>query len=254
MDEEKLISKKEVLKKMGISYGQLYRWKRKGLIPESWFIRRSTFTGQETFFPQEKILERIERIVEMKETYPLDDLADLINARVNDKLEVAFSKLRSLGWLDGELTKSLHLDDEESALSLQETLCLGALRQLEKKASKEEIDLVKETLDRAMARGLIDRIPQEHLLLYLLRKRLAAAGISAEINLAAIAAPNAVFDPETEIVQSVDLQMLLEQIKLDFVVEKGCSEEEEQEGVEREQERIEKQGLAEEQEEAKEER
>jgi len=25
---------------MGISYGQLYRWKRKGLIPESWFIRR----------------------------------------------------------------------------------------------------------------------------------------------------------------------------------------------------------------------
>ena len=59
MDEEKLLSKKEVLEKMGISYGQLYRWKRKGLIPETWFIRRSTFTGQETFFPQEKIIARI---------------------------------------------------------------------------------------------------------------------------------------------------------------------------------------------------
>ena len=262
MDEEKLISKKEVLEKLGISYGQLYRWKRKGLIPESWFIRRATFTGQETFFPQEKIIARIERIVKMKDTHPLDDLADLITARVNGKLEVAFSKLRSLGWLDDEVIKSFHLDDEKSALSLQETLCIGALRQLEKKASKEEIDLVKETLDRAMLGGLIDRIRQEHLSLYLLRKRLAAAGISAEISLAAISAPSAVFDPKTEIVQSVDLQMLLEQIKLDLAKEKECSEEGEQERAERERERIEeeqerleeeRERLTEEQEEAKEE-
>ena len=49
MDEE-LISKKELLELTGISYGQLYRWKRKGLIPEDWFIRKSTYTGQETFF------------------------------------------------------------------------------------------------------------------------------------------------------------------------------------------------------------
>jgi len=40
MNEQKLISKKDTLETMGISYGQLYRWKRKGLIPESWFIRR----------------------------------------------------------------------------------------------------------------------------------------------------------------------------------------------------------------------
>lgn len=47
--EEDLISKKELLDETGISYGQLYRWKRKQLIPEEWFIRKSTFTGQETF-------------------------------------------------------------------------------------------------------------------------------------------------------------------------------------------------------------
>ena len=41
-----LISKKEVLEKYGISYGALYRWKRIGLIPEDWFIRKSTVTGQ----------------------------------------------------------------------------------------------------------------------------------------------------------------------------------------------------------------
>jgi len=75
MDEKQLISKKEVLEKMGISYGQLYRWKRKGLIPEVWFVRRSTFTGQETFFPRDKILERITRIKDMKDEHSLDDLA-----------------------------------------------------------------------------------------------------------------------------------------------------------------------------------
>lgn len=50
MDED-LISKKDLLEQTGISYGQLYRWKRKNLIPEDWFIRKSTFTGQETFSP-----------------------------------------------------------------------------------------------------------------------------------------------------------------------------------------------------------
>ena len=78
IDEERLISKKEVLEKTGISYGQLYRWKRKGLIPESWFFRRSTFTGQETFFPRDKIIERIEQIKKMKGSRPLDDLAEMI--------------------------------------------------------------------------------------------------------------------------------------------------------------------------------
>lgn len=182
VDEEKLISKKEVLEKLGISYGQLYRWKRKGLIPESWFIRRATFTGQETFFPRDKIIARIERIVEMKDTHPLDDLADLITERVNDRLEVAFSKLRKMGWLNDHLIKEYHFDDDRSVLSLQETLCLGVIRQLARRGRKEEIDLAKKTLDKVLSAGLIDRIREEHLLLYLLRKRLAAAGISAEIS------------------------------------------------------------------------
>lgn len=52
--EEQLISKKELLEETSISYGQLYRWKRKNLIPEEWFIRKSTFTGQETFFSESR--------------------------------------------------------------------------------------------------------------------------------------------------------------------------------------------------------
>jgi hypothetical protein len=81
MDEE-LISKKELLELKGISYGQLYRWKRKNLIPEEWFIRKSTFTGQETFFPRVMILKRIEKIMDMKEDLSLNDLADVFSPGV----------------------------------------------------------------------------------------------------------------------------------------------------------------------------
>lgn len=78
MDEE-LISKKELLERADISYGQLYRWKRKGLIPEDWFIRKSAYTGQETFFPRAKVLSRIEKIKSLKEDVSLDDIADVFS-------------------------------------------------------------------------------------------------------------------------------------------------------------------------------
>lgn len=72
--EEELISKREILEKYGISYGALYRWKRMGLIPESWFIRRSTVTGQETYFQKERICQRIELILSRKEKISLEEL------------------------------------------------------------------------------------------------------------------------------------------------------------------------------------
>ena len=56
---EELISKKALLEKYDISYVALYRWKRKGLIPEEWFIKKATVTGQETFFPRELICQRV---------------------------------------------------------------------------------------------------------------------------------------------------------------------------------------------------
>ena len=74
-----LISKKELLSKYGISYGALYRWKRKGLIPEEWFIKKATSTGQETFFPTALVCERIELILKQKEDILLDELAQKLN-------------------------------------------------------------------------------------------------------------------------------------------------------------------------------
>ena len=82
--ENDLISKKELLELTGISYGQLYRWKRKNLIPEEWFIKKSTYTGQETFFPKERIMERIEKIKNMKEDLSLDDLANMLSPNLTE--------------------------------------------------------------------------------------------------------------------------------------------------------------------------
>lgn len=76
MDENEMISKKELLSKYGISYGALYRWKRMGLIPDDWFVKTSSPTGQQTFFPRRLICERVEQILNMKDGASLSELAD----------------------------------------------------------------------------------------------------------------------------------------------------------------------------------
>ena len=79
--EQELISKKELLELTDISYGQLYRWKRERLIPEDWFIKRSSFTGQETFFPRTQALERVNVIKELKGDLSLEAIADLLSPK-----------------------------------------------------------------------------------------------------------------------------------------------------------------------------
>ena len=88
---EELISKKELLNETKISYGQLYRWKRKNIIPEEWFIKKSVSTGQETFFLKDKILERINIILELKDDVSLDELADrFINKTVVKNIQRSY--------------------------------------------------------------------------------------------------------------------------------------------------------------------
>lgn len=94
--EYDLISKKDLLLQTGISYGQLYRWKRMGLIPEEWFTRKSTFTGQETFFPREKILGRIERIRDMKdEDLSLEAIAHTLSPAMVADVSLTPEEVRS---------------------------------------------------------------------------------------------------------------------------------------------------------------
>lgn len=73
-----LISKRELLEITGISYGQLYRWKREGLIPEEWFIKRAAYTGQETFLPRDQAISRISQILSLKDTCSLSEIRDML--------------------------------------------------------------------------------------------------------------------------------------------------------------------------------
>ena len=88
LSDKNLISKKQLLEKYEISYGALYRWKRKGLIPEDWFIKKSTTTGQETFFPKDLITERVELILEKKEDVLLDELAEKISGEEESNAKI----------------------------------------------------------------------------------------------------------------------------------------------------------------------
>jgi hypothetical protein len=111
MDDE-LISKKELLELTGISYGQLYRWKRKNLVPEDWFIRKSVFTGQETFFPKQRILARIDKIMNMKEDLSLDELAEVFSPMPSN-LEIQKNEL-----VKRNIVTRLSLDAAEHVLSI----------------------------------------------------------------------------------------------------------------------------------------
>ena len=106
---EELISKKDLLVEMNISYGQLYRWKRKKLIPEEWFMKKSTYTGQETFFPRKKIMDRIHQILNMKDGASLDDLADKFSSDIPESMVRRREELLSLQILSKEI---IHLYEE----------------------------------------------------------------------------------------------------------------------------------------------
>ena len=80
-----MISKKDLLKEMNISYGQLYRWKREGLIPDEWFNKQAVSTGQETFFKRNLIIPRIEKILELKDKYQLEELKAFFDPSIDKR-------------------------------------------------------------------------------------------------------------------------------------------------------------------------
>ena len=149
MDPE-TISKKELLQVAGISYGQLYRWKRKGLVPEEWFQRKSTFTGQETFFPREKVLARIEKIKSMQdEDASLDEIADAVAPNLGE-VSMTIAEIRERGLVSPEAADlfATAVHDADAPLVFGEVVSLSALDTLLKTGdvSLDEGRVVLDTL------------------------------------------------------------------------------------------------------------
>lgn len=203
---EEMISKKEVLELTGISYGQLYRWKRKGLIPEAWFVRRSTVTGQETFFPREKILSRIAQIQERKEQ-SLDELARLLAP------EVAPGEVR---WDDPSLLSPIgpqgkELLWKEGGYTFSELVALAAGAAAVRKGAQP-----------AEAKLLVDLLRVEQELLQapsgaaalLAEKAIDREGLSLRVALALLGREPIRLDRESRVRLGLDLEKLLEEVKL----------------------------------------
>jgi len=138
------ISKKELLSVTGISYGQLYRWKREDLIPTEWFIKQASYTGQETFFPKDKILNRIEFIMKMKDDYSLEAIAQMISSDV-PKEQLTFEKICKIEEINAEIV-NLYKREEYDYIEVIYMCTLSQLY-LENKISLDSIkDLMINTL------------------------------------------------------------------------------------------------------------
>lgn len=124
---DEIISKKELLQLTKISYGQLYRWKRMNIIPEDWFIKKSTSTGQETFFKKDKILERIETILSMKDDVSLEAIANLFNKKETDRT-ISITELEEKGVVSKMALEVLgSINGNQSILGKEELILLSVI-------------------------------------------------------------------------------------------------------------------------------
>ncbi|MBV7509319.1 YhbD family protein [Bacillus sp. sid0103] len=201
---EELISKKDLLELAGISYGQLYRWKRKDLIPEEWFVRKSTFTGQETFFPKERILERIEKIQTMKENLSLDELADMFSPNVANlnysKDELIERNIVSTAVVD------FYLEQEKGSLQFNFTRLLEVFV-LEKLLQSGEINLEEGKMVLQVLKDHAALIKQKSCELVITRK----LGMSSCLLLMNVEEYH--FERGTKVVATLSLMTCMEEIK-----------------------------------------
>ena len=136
------ISKKDLLRETGISYGQLYRWKRQNLIPEEWFIKRSSYTGQETYFPKDKILERIKTIQHLKDRYSLDELARMLSPETTG-INYPADRVLSRDFMDQQTAVLLRERVNKERFTFWEVCLLYTLALLKSKYLLTENDLIR---------------------------------------------------------------------------------------------------------------
>ena len=201
-----LISKKELLNLTGISYGQLYRWKRKDLIPEDWFIRKSTYTGQETFFPKKDILERISKIQMMKENVSLDDLANMFSP-VSGTQELTKDKLIETKLVSEAVVHFYfeHGKIYQDTLDFQHILAMYALEKLLKSG---EVILAECEMVIKLIHEVYFPADNKNLLLIISRKMGVSSGLILEKN-------NMIhFDEGTKVISQIDFLQLVEELKM----------------------------------------
>ena len=147
------ITKKQLLEEMGISYGQLYRWKRLGLIPESWFIKRPSSTGQETIHPRKKIINRIKDIQSRMETQSLEQLVAKYTFQ-RDKAVITLEKLYKSPYLAVEYVNAVgnyFKKDGYTAAEYMMIICCADVAAKNRFTTRQYVDLLRFGLPMATA-------------------------------------------------------------------------------------------------------
>jgi hypothetical protein len=203
--EKELISKKELLETTGISYGQLYRWKRKNLIPEEWFIKKASFTGQETFFPKEEILNRIDKITNMKGDLPLDDIAGVLSPRL---IQIIISKeevLKRNIVTDQSLEIYMEKYGESETLNFVQILFIFIVDKLLYlgEINREEGKILLEVLNKNS-----ERLEGKNFDLLLIRKMGIFLGILS------LSSNEIYFEPNVKLVSRMNLNSCIEELKI----------------------------------------
>ncbi|PHI48534.1 hypothetical protein B9T64_00470 [Bacillus halotolerans] len=207
--EDQLISKKELLEETSISYGQLYRWKRKNLIPEEWFIRKSTFTGQETFFPREDILKRISIIQKMKENLSLDEMREMLSPKMKD-VSMTADELLTKGLIS---KPALHVFSEGGADTVFSSRDLLSLYVLEGLLQSGNVSLEEAKMAAEVLRKYDTAEIKKQTELIILRK------LGVTTCFIAAAADSILFESSVKIVERVDLANASEELKTKYMQE-----------------------------------
>ncbi|MEI7833277.1 MAG: DUF4004 family protein [bacterium] len=202
-DDAEEISKKDILTLTGISYGQFYRWKRMGLIPEGWFRHRASFTGQETYLPRRRVLERIERIMSLRERYSLDDIVAMLSPDAALR-RFTHEELQAMPWIT-PASLALFPGDAANGYDFNDLLCLLLLEKLRvlPGITSAQLRLAGETL-RAKFTELGSTCKERHLSL------LMKDGTSLVI----LHDGSCLVDQATNLYQTLDLNSLLDELKV----------------------------------------
>ncbi|MCY7893262.1 YhbD family protein [Bacillus vallismortis] len=207
--EEQLISKKELLEITSISYGQLYRWKRKNLIPEDWFIRKSTFTGQETFFPREDILQRISMIQKMKGNLSLDEMREMLSPKIND-ISMTADELLHKGLISKPVLEVFSESREGMVFSSRELLSLYVLEGL---LQSGNVSLAEAKMAAEVLKQHDTEETKKQTELIVLRK------LGVTTCFIAAAADSILFESSVKVVERVDLAKASEELKTTYMQE-----------------------------------
>jgi len=198
------ISKKELLKLAGISYGQFYRWKRMGLIPEAWFHRRSTFTGQETFLPRQKAIGRITQILSLKETHPLEEVAALLSPDLAGKTYLP-ADLAKMEWISpGARDIYRQVRRRQGDYGFDEVLIMAVVQALldQGRLDAEQLALAGRTLTERL--GELGAPDQD---------RCLVVGRRTGVSFTAVYFGRCLFDRDTEVPAEVNLNQIAETTK-----------------------------------------